>query len=93
VIQAGGVSACGHLVDTSFNLLLLLNHMTHEVTLSHLTNRLKAWMLAIDHATKDLATTKQYFHIRALLDMISGESFCSSFRLLLLEAWFVVFFL
>jgi hypothetical protein len=74
VIQAGGVSASGHLVDTSFNLFLLITHLTHEITLSHLTNRLKTWSTSIDLATKDLATTKQYFHIRALLDMISGES-------------------
>jgi hypothetical protein len=78
VIQAGGVSASGNLVDSSINLLLLLTHLTHEVTLSHLTDRLKAWMTAIDLATKDLATTKQYFHIRSLLDMISGLPFLST---------------
>ena len=53
--------------------MMLIIQLTHEVTLSHLTDRLMAWVTTIDLATKDLATTKQYFHIRALLDMISGE--------------------
>eukprot|EP00604_Paraphysomonas_vestita_P004384 CAMPEP_0174825856 /NCGR_PEP_ID=MMETSP1107-20130205/43183_1 /TAXON_ID=36770 /ORGANISM="Paraphysomonas vestita, Strain GFlagA" /LENGTH=440 /DNA_ID=CAMNT_0016057897 /DNA_START=535 /DNA_END=1854 /DNA_ORIENTATION=- len=74
VIQAGGVSAAGHLVDSSFNILHLLIHLTHEVTLSHMTSRMGVWMNAIELGTKDLATTKQYFHIRSLLDMISVAS-------------------
>lgn len=67
------MSAAGHLVDSSFNILHLLIHLTHEVTLSHMTDRLGVWTNAIEAGTKDLATTKQYYHLRSLLDMISGK--------------------
>ena len=84
MIKAGGVSASGHLVDSSFNIFHLIVQLTHEVTLSHLTSRMGVWVDAIEIGTKDLATTKQYFHIRSLLDMISGNSSIYYFNYLII---------
>lgn len=71
VIQTGGISHFGHLVDSPINLTIMLIEELHDVSMGSMRS-LEHWITCIEHDTARVVVTKHNQHIRRLLRLLTG---------------------